>query len=268
MTSWDVITPTSLGTGVAKTSLGNITKPEEVQSLIEFVPYYAPSGAVTAAESMLLETSLESNSVNLLPKRVINPVIAAGLGTTFATLIPVLEAWNCNTPLTAGATPNIQAFGQSQIANTVAPTMGVAFHWSNSKPTTPEMFYNKPDNETATGTAATTVAGNTISINDGKVLQSVYGAITTGVVTASESYLASMQFNSNDFDNSQRIEVPLQPMSVGLGGAASALNPKGSYYKNVQMGMKPTCTISTTLRLSEALTAAGTFIGGVGYTKI
>ena len=38
MTSWDVITPTSIGTGVAKTSLGTITKPEEVQSLVEFVP--------------------------------------------------------------------------------------------------------------------------------------------------------------------------------------------------------------------------------------
>ena len=268
MTSWDVITPTSLGTGVAKTSLGTITKPEEVQSLIEFVPYYAPSGAVTAGQSMLLETALESNSVNLLPKRVINPVIQAGLGATFATMIPVLEAWNCNTPLTSGATPAIQAFGQSQIANTVAPTMGVAFHWSNSKPNTPEMFYNKPDNETNTGTAATTVAGNTISINDGKVLQTVYGAISAGVVTASESYLASMQFNSNDFDNSQAIEVPLQPNSVGLGTVTSALNPKGSYYKNVNMGMKPTCTISTTLRLSEALTATGNFIGGVGYTKI
>mgnify|MGYP007032458118 FL=1 len=195
MTSWDVITPTSIGTGVAKTSLGTITKPEEVQSLIEFVPYWAPSGVVTAGESMLLETALESNSVNLLPKRIINPVIQAGLGATFATMIPMLEAWNCNTPLTAGSTPSIQAFGQAQIANTVAPSMGVAFHWSNSRPTNPEMFYNKPDNETATGTASTTVAGNSVTINDGKMLASVYGAVSMGTVTASSSLLASMQFN-------------------------------------------------------------------------
>jgi hypothetical protein len=57
-------------------------------------------------------------------------------------------------------------------------------------------------------------------------------------------------------------------MSVGLGALNSALNVKGSYYKNVSMGMKPTCTISTVLRLSEAQTVAGAFIGGVGYTKI
>ena len=268
MTSWDIITPTSLGTGVAKTSIGTINKPEEVQSLIEFVPYYAPSGAFTAGESMLLETALESNSVNLLPKRIINPVIQSGLGATFATMIPMLEAWNCNTPLTAGSTPSIQAFGQAQIANTVAPSMGVAFHWSNSRPTNPEMFYNKPDNETATGTASTTVAGNSVTINDGKMLASVYGAVSMGTVTASSSLLASMQFNSNDFDNSQAIEVPIQPNSVGLGGLTSALNVKGSYYKNVNMGMKPTATISTVLRVSEALPASGSFIGGVGYTKI
>jgi hypothetical protein len=34
------------------------------------------------------------------------------------------------------------------------------------------------------------------------------------------------------------------------------------------MGMKATATISTVLRISEAQTAAGSFIGGVGYTKI
>ena len=268
MTSWDVITPTSIGTGVAKTSLGNITKPEEVQSLIEFVPYQCNTGAVTAGESIFTETALESNSVNLLPKRVINPVIASGLGATFATAVPVLEAWNCNTPLQAGATPSIQAFGQAQVANTVAVVQGCAFHWSNSAPSNPEMFYLKPDNETATGTAATTVAGNTITINDGKVLQSLHSAIAPTTITASESWLGSMQFNSNDFDNSQALEVPIQPMSVGIGALNSALNLKGTAYKNVSMGMKPTCTISTVLRLSEAQTVSGSFIGGVGYTKI
>jgi len=146
--------------------------------------------------------------------------------------------------------------------------MGVAFHWSNSRPNSPEMFYNKPDNETSTGTAATIVAGNSVTINDGKTLQAVYGAVSMGTVTASNSLLASMQFNSNDFDNSQAIEVPIQPNSVGLGGLTSALNVKGSYYKNVNMGMKQTATISTVLRVSEALAAAGNFIGGVGYTKI
>ncbi len=268
MTSYDVIPPVSIGTGVAETKLGAINKPEEVQCLIEFIPYYAPSGAVTAGQSLLLETALKSQSVNLLPKRIINPVIQAGLGATYATLTPILEAWQCNTPLKDGATPEIQAYGQAQIANTVAPKMGVAFHWSNSKPGKEEMFWTKPDNETQTGNNATTVAGESFTINDGKTLQVLVAALAAGTITASEAYLASMQFNSNDFDNSQALEVPIQPNSVGLGSLNSALNVKGTMYKNVNMGMKPTCKISTTLRLSNALTADGNFIGGVGYTKI
>ena len=80
-------------------------------------------------------------------------------------------------------------------------------------------------------------------------MQSLYGAIAPTTITASESWLGSMQFNSNDFDNSQALEVPIQPMSVGLGALNSALNIKGSYYKNVSMGMKPTCTISTVFKI-------------------
>jgi hypothetical protein len=267
MTSYDVITPTSLGTGVAKTSLGTITKPEQVQNLIEFIPYYAPSGAVTAGESMLLETALESNSINLLPKRVINPPIQAGLGATFSTMIPILEAYETNTPLKSGATPTIEAFGTAQVANTVAPTMGVCFHWSNSSPSKKEMFYDKPDNETSTGTTATIIQGNTISINDGAMLQTLMGAVSAGTVTASESLISSMQFNSNDFGNSQALEVPIQPVSAGLSTLIGMLQAKASIYKNVSMPMKNSVTITTALRLSEALTAAGNFIGGVGYTK-
>ena len=146
--------------------------------------------------------------------------------------------------------------------------MGVAFHWSNSRPQNKkEMFWTKPNDETSTGTNATTVAGNSITINDGKTIQALVAAISAGTITASESYLASMQFNSNDFDNSQALEIPIQPNSVGLGALNSALNVKGSIYKKVNMGMKNNVTINTVLRLSEALTAAGNFIGGVGYTK-
>jgi hypothetical protein len=268
MTSYDVIVPASLGTGVAKTSIGTITKPEQVTNLIEFIPYYAPTGAVTAGQSFLLETALESPSINLLPKRVINPPIQAGLGATFASLIPILEAYECNTPLSTGATPTITAFGQAQVANTVAPVMGVGFHWSTMSPQRPEMFYTKPDDETSTGTTATLVAGNSVTINDGRTLQVLMGQLASGTVTASEALIGSMQFNSNDFDSSLPLEVPLQPVNAGLSTLIGMMQPKTTMYKNVSMGMKKSCTITTALRLSEALTAAGNFIGAVGYTKV
>lgn len=269
MTSYSIITPTSLGTGVARTSLGTNVKPAESQSLIEFIPYYAPSGAVTAGQSFLLATEITSTSVkDILPKRITNPPIQATLGATAATMIPILEPYECSTPLTQGSNDIIEAFGQAQVANTVAPVMGCALHYSDSPPSRPQMFYEKPDNETSTGTAATTVNGNTMTINGGKTLQVLMGQISAGTVLASESYIASLQFNSANFDNSQDLEIPLQPVSVGLAGLNSALQPKTSIYKNVSMGMKLTSTIATILRLSEALTNAGNFIGGIGYTKV
>ncbi len=268
MTSYVVITPTSLGTGVARTSLGTNNKPSESQNLIEFVPYYAQSGAFTAGQSLLLATEVTSVSVkDILPKRIINPPIQAGLGATFATLTPILEAYECNTPLQAGSNDIIEVFGQAQVANTVAPVMGCELHYSNDPPVMPQMYYEKPDNETSTGTAATTVTGGTITINSGTMLQVLIGAISAGTVLASESYIASLAFQSPNFENSQDLEFALQPNSVGLAGLTSALNAKSSIRRNVGMGMKPTTTISTVLRLSEALTNAGNFIGAVGYNK-
>ena len=86
MTSYDVITPASIGTGVAKTSLGTNTKPTQASELIEFIPFQAPTGVLTAGQSMLTETAVESNSINLLPKRVINAPIVGGLALSGAIL--------------------------------------------------------------------------------------------------------------------------------------------------------------------------------------
>ncbi len=269
MTSYSLITPTSLGAGVAKTSLGTNAKPSEAQNLIEFIPYYAPSGLTTTVESMFLESAIESTSVkDILPKRIINPPIQAGLGATYASMCPILEAYECNTELKSGSNDIIEAFGQSQIANTVAPVMGIALHYSNSSPQAPQMYYDKPDNETSSGTAATTVTGGTITINGGKTLQVLMAEFAATTPLAGESHIGSMQFNSPNFDNSQSLEVPLQTLAQGLGATLATLQPKAAIYKNVDMGMKSTCTITTVFRMSEALTVAGSFIGAVGYTKV
>jgi hypothetical protein len=267
VTSFDVITPTSIGTAVAKTQLGTITKPTESSQLIEIIPYFAPTGAITAGESFLTETAIESNSINLLPKRFINPPITSGLGTAPSCIIPMLEAYECFTPLTQGGTEQIQAYGQAQVANTAGLVVGVDFHFSDNAPSQAEQFYTKPDNETATGTTATTVAGNTITVNGGTMLTKLYPVVTGGVVTASQSYIATMQFNSNDFGSSQALEVPCQPIGSALGSNIGTGIPKMASYKNVNMPMKSSCTINTVLRLSEAITASGNFIGGLAYQK-
>ena len=63
MTSWDIATPTSLGTGVAKTEINGgqpITKPTQAQTLIEVVPYMASIAAMTAGQTTLTKCIIES----------------------------------------------------------------------------------------------------------------------------------------------------------------------------------------------------------------
>lgn len=267
MTSFQVVVPASLGTGVAKTSLGSVNKPSDSQCLIEFTPYYTPV-VTTTVESILCETAIESQSVNdILPKRVVNAPVQAGLGATYASMVPILESHVCNTPLNAGSNDIITAYGQCQVANTSAPLMGVEFHFSDSKPTGKQMYYDKPDDETSSGTSATTVAGASLTINGGRYLETLFFELASTTPLASKPLYGSMQFSSNNFDSSQGIEVALQPVAQGLGATLATLQPKAGIRKNVHMGMKSTCVINTTLRLSSALTTAGNFIAGIGYTK-
>ena len=152
MTSFQVIDPISIGTGVSKTTLGTVNKPSESQCLIEFTPFQCPV-VTTTAESILSETAIESQSViDILPKRVINAPIQAGLGATYATMVPILNSFECNTPLQGGSNDIITGFGQAQVANTSAPLMGIEFHFSNASPSLPQMYYDKPNDETSTGT--------------------------------------------------------------------------------------------------------------------
>ena len=162
MTSFQVIDPISIGTGVAKTTLGTVNKPSESQNLIEFTPFQCPV-VTTTAESLLSETAIESQSVlDILPKRVINTPIQAGLGATYASMVPILNSFECNTALQSGSNDIITGYGQAQVANTSAPLMGIEFHFSNSAPRMPQMYYDKPNDETSTGTTATTVSGNSL----------------------------------------------------------------------------------------------------------
>ena len=271
MTSWDIATPTSLGTGVAKIEINSaqpLTKPTQAQTLIEVVSFSASIAALTAGQTYLTKCIIESNSINLLPKNFLVPPTAGGVGTFTSALTPMLDTVECNTPLQLGATQQFKIYGQNFVANTVANKLGLALHYSEAQsPNAKEMFYDMPTNETATGTASTSVAGENFTINDGKWLETITPLVTSGVVTASESYLASIEISSNDFDNSMPLRVPCQPIATALGSHVAVGIPKLPVFKNIHMGMKSSCLISQTLTLDEALTATGNFIAGIGYTK-
>ena len=267
MTSYQCVQPVTIGTGVAKTELGTVNKASENQNLIEFTPYYSLV-ITTTVESLMSNTQIESISVkDILPKKVNNPVVQAGLGATYSNIIPILESFECNTPLINGSNDIITAFAQAQVANTGVPLHGVEFHFSDSPPAKPQMYFDKPNNETSSGTAATKVSGNSITVNGGKMLQQLFASFAMTTPLASKPLLGSMTFSSANFNSSQGLEIAVQPVGQGLGTTLSAGQPKGTTKKNVGMGMKATCVIDTALTVASALTTAGNFIAGIGYTK-
>ena len=83
-----------------------------------------------------------------------------------------------------GATSQFIVSGQAQVANTVAPLMAMALHYSTTPPNRPEHFYHKPDNE-STFTTATTNSGNDFTINDGMWLEDMYVSVFAGTPTVS-----------------------------------------------------------------------------------
>ena len=270
MTAWDIATATSIGTGVAKTEINGaqpLTKPTQATELIEVVPYMASIAALTAGQTYLTKCIIESNSINLLPKQFIVPPIAGGLGTFTTSLTPMLATVECNTPLQQGATQQFRIYGENYIANTVANKLGLGLHYSTAQSGKKEMFYDSVSDETATGTSATTIQGNNLTINDGVFLETITPVLVNAVVTASESFIGTMSVTSNDFDNSLPLNIPCQPTSIALGSHVSPMLAKQPVYKNIHMGMKSSCLISHSLTIDEAQTATGNFAIGYGYTK-
>ena len=76
-----------------------------------------------------------------------------------------------------------------------------------------------------------------------------------------------MIFSSNNFDSSQGLEIACQPIAQGLGATITTMQPKNNMRKNVNMGMKNTCTINTSYNMANAVTTAGNFITAIGYLK-
>jgi len=267
--AWQTIQETSIGVAVARTQLDVAQqKPSQAVELVEFVPYMSQSGVPTTAQSQSAELELTSDSINLLPKRVIVPPIMAGLSTLIPTLIPILMAYEAHTPVKEGSTATVSAFGTAQVASTVAPLMGVGIHYATERGPNPEKFYDKPANETSTGTVATTVQGNTLQINDGIMLMDAYFAAVYTTPVAGDPIVGQFNLASNNFDDSMALDMPMQPVGSFLGATSGTFLAKLTAYHNLFKGMKSSCLITTSARFGVAIGTAGSFIHGIGYIKI
>lgn len=266
----DSFAPTSLGTGVALTTLNGGAQypvPQGAGALLQVVSDVGETGAFTAAESLMIRSLITSDSLpSIVPKEWVQSFGMGGLSTFQYVGAPVLKATPIQVRLEF-STSNITFSGQAQIANTVAPEMTMELTFSNGGPTDTEFFYDAPDNETNTGTAAGQVAGNQLTINGGQYICNLYGVLTSGVVTASESYLARGQLASANY-----LGVPspqtwkLQTVATGLNTPIS-VGGMGDRWTDVQLPIGQSFLADTGIQLDEALTATGNFIIGTAFKK-
>ncbi len=263
------VTSTSLGTGVAETRLNGDTSfvlPAQAKAMVEFKPYQAPTGAITAAQSMIYKAKIKSNSIGgLEPKEVVPAPIASGLGATYMAMNPIVRAFrlNRNTP---GANVNIDFYGQNLVANTVANRAGVGLKLSSLPVAGKEQFWFGPTDETDTVTTAGTGADQTFTINGGTEITDWYCQVTGTTITASESYIGYAELNSSDFETIQRVRWPFYPIVTSLSTLIGTAIPDQNW-EHGSIPIRNTCSVIGRVTLDETLTAAGDSWVGVGFVR-
>jgi hypothetical protein len=265
----DVVTPTSLGTGVAETRLNgdtSFTLPSWAKQIVEFTPFQYFTGAATAAQSATPKFKIKSSSIGgLEPKELVIAPISSELGATSSNTTPVLRSFKLNRNI-PGANVQIDFYGQNLVLNTVANAGGVTVKLSSTPTGQKEQFYLASTNETDSGTTAAVIDGGGITLNGATGINMWYGQLMPVTVVASESYAGFMILQSADFKEVQRIRYAPYQITTGLSTLITTIVPDQMYYEG-WCPVQPTCTITDQFDQRETVNAAYDFINGLGFVR-
>lgn len=266
----DVVTSTSLGTGVAETLINggvSYNVPAWAHWMEEFTPVQYATGAVTAAQSFTPKFKIKSSSVpGLEPKEIVIAPIAACLGATSSNTTPILKSFKLRRSL-PGANINIDFYGQNLVANTVANAAGCTVKLSSTPLGGQEQYYMASTDETASATTAIATDGGNIVLNGGTRLNMWYGQLMPVTVVASESYAGYMEINSADFDgDANRIRFWPYQITAGLSTLITTIVPDQMYYEG-NVPIRNTATLTPRFQQTEGVNAAYNFIAGVGFVR-
>ena len=270
---FDDVTFTSIGAAVAETQLNagaSLRVPSSARGIVEIIPYQMELGAFTTLQSLMTAFRVQSDDVAVEPKRFVLPGINGGDGAFTTVSAPALKAYPMN--VTLQGFERINYFGQAQVANTVAPGVGATVVYSESTVGT-EMFYQKPDNETA-GSIAIDIrtAGNTITVTGGGFINALYVLVTDAGRIASEHDVGFMEFQSSDFQTSMPYRVAIQPSATGLGATASSQSGGDGIMEYTlppgqEIPLNSNVTINTFYTNRDAVAVGSNFIGCVRYHR-
>jgi len=271
---FDDCTFTSIGTSTTETRLNSdspLRVPSSAKSILEIIPYQMQTGAFTVDQSLMTAFRVQSDDASVEPKRFVLYGVGTGDASFASVQCPVLKAYPMNIPLSGFERINYRA--QALVANTVAGGVGASIVYSDSGSNGIEQFYQRPDDESASGTTINTrQGGNTITVTGGGTISSLYALVTGGVATASEHDVGFMEFESSDFQTSMPYRVAVQPTATGLGANAGA-NTGGAGIMEYSMPagqgipLNDNVTINTFYTNRDGRTGASNFIGCVRYQR-
>ena len=294
--STDVFTATSLGTGNVKTLLNggtNLFTPDSIQALLGVTNVIEPQ-TLTAAQPEYALFELDSPTISLKPKQLMQTGAIGGLGTFLNSAHPIFTEIPLLKRLGSAGVKQLQMYGTAgntaasttATGNTSAPLASSEIEYSLDPidPTLLERFYQVPPTTagtlpsnfgtTLTGTTAATVTGNSIQVSTGgngasgfggflEFLQALFVPTT---ITASNSLAGYMTFSSNDIITSEPLKVICNPMIAALGNATGVSIPQLNIRQGLHRPIKSSSLIATAATFDIAPTASGSFCGGIGYT--
>ena len=271
----DAVATILSGTTEQTINSGNpVTTPNDAQQIIEVIPYYCIQGAFDSDEALAGIFRLQSDDVSVEPKRFSLPVIQGGDALNSFVASPIMPSWPMNIRLAEQSRINYFANNQNDAA--IEPLVGCTVVYSDQGSTLPEQFWQKPDNESATGTAINTrSAGNTITITGGAEINWLVSIVGLHAAVVSAEHLNGVaEFVSSDFQTAFPYKVQVTSVNTGIGetGNLPDMNA-GAGIKRYNMpigqgiGIAGRTVIDNFFTQRDALGGAGFFLNSVGYIK-
>ncbi len=273
---FDDAVPTVLnGTTEVTINNGNpLTTPNDAQQIVEVIPYTCIQGAFDSDEALAPTFRVQSDDVAVEPKIFSLPVIQGGDALYSFLASPIMPAYPMNIRLSEQSRINYLANNQNDAA--VEPLLGATVVYSDQGANQPEQFYQKPLNESATGTVINTrSAGNDITITGGAEINWLTAIVGLhSAVVASEHLNGAAEFVSSDFQTSMPYRVQVTAVNFGIGETGNL--PDGNAGAGIKRYQMPIgqgipiagrTVINTFFTNRDAVNAAGFFCLGVGYIK-
>ena len=271
--SMDTVIPTTAGTGTTEVRLNSdapIQVPDGINQIVEAVPYWVLVGAGTPDESLVGRIRLQSNDISIEPCRFMMPAVSTGDAAFTSIGAPALKSYSLNIPNANGA--NINVYGQSMDAQTVAPSIGCELVYSTSS-TGSQQYWQTPDSITTSGTTINTRQTlNTITITDGRQITSLGMVVAPTTSAASTHIVGEAEFQSSDFQVPFPYKFPIAPIYTGLGAAANMLsnpsnpsNPKFPTGHGIPISSR--CLVNSFYTNRDAVGVGSTVMPFLSFTR-